>query len=138
MIDMGADPKIQNGLALVLVASRSYEKTLFFIEECGINVNTHNSDALSEAMATSQIRIIKLLLEKGSYVPDIFWHNLLEEDANVETNSILQVLIDHGYDPEKAFGKILRVIRDQQFVDILKYFSKIGCNLNYVIDTYPN
>ena len=74
MVENGANPRIHDDKAFINSCGIKQEIMLYYLNECGANINAQNSEALRTAIWTNNISNIKLLINNGIIITDkILW-----------------------------------------------------------------
>ncbi len=133
LIEAGADPRLDNDSALILACSHGNIETVkFFLNECGLDINSHNSDALTYAVFSRNFDLIDFLFESGIKINDA----VISSFSGLYYVKTLSYLLNAGIDAE-YIGKIFWSEMNSIEIDALerreciKYIKEL---INYGVD----
>lgn len=133
MITLGADPRYNNDIFLVLACGwPSNDVPKLLVTEYGCNVNSHDSDALIHAIDHKSTANIKFLAENNVRITEKI---ILIACARGD-EACLKILLDY-YDPE-YFGKILiaHLLGKNKYNSSIKLLAQLGVNINQLASNY--
>lgn len=139
MVSLGANPRADNDKAFV--ASSDNDDTnipLFFLNECGADINARNGAALSHVLGhwKPNKNRIDMLFDNGIVITD----ETITEVVREEVSLSLKYLLDKGADPNRVTELFLGFHFSKEnakpFFQMLKYLSDTGVDFNQIIQQY--
>lgn len=128
-INLGADPRFAQDSCFILSCREpSSEIPLFFINECGCDINAQRSAALYEAICHQSDQNIQLLLDLNITVTD----DVIGEAYNNQYEKYFPLLIKYGVDIERI-AQITLGLNSSKYVNMLHWLMTNGIDFNKLI-----
>lgn len=128
LIRAGADPRYKNDAAFVISCmkkSDDLKTTIYFLHECGANINANHSYALECAINNDRYETAKFLIESGINVVD---HAIKKSYSD---KKYLELFINNGIDADRIAKLYIITLADS--IDFAKALIKNGVDLNQYI-----
>jgi len=137
MIELGADPRYKSDKFLPLSCRyKNPEVTLYFITECGCDINTNDSQALLDSIISDNFDMAKILLELGIKITNFCIEMTLDRFDSKKYLDLI-MLYETNFDRlSKLFIEYL--LKNETKLNIAKLLVENGIDMNQVILTHHN
>ena len=131
LIEIGIDIHINDdGFFVKSCCKNDFEVLTYLLDDCGCNINAHNSNALQNAIRYSKFDTITFLLERGININE----KILRSASRY--SKIMQLFIDHGINLEQLTCNIMAKLDKNDWIMQLKILVQNNIDLNYAIANY--
>ncbi len=136
LIDAGANPRVGGDYALLSACSHgNMDIVKYFLNDCGSDINSHNSEALIRAISSENFKLVTLLLDYGIKTNDTVLHSCFLSLKTLKP--LLNRAIDLEYLGKKLWHALkynyLQPYETHAYVNYMKELVNHGVDFNKII-----